>query len=77
MSRRKAILDHVIGKIISRKLFAYLIMVGLTCLFALTDFSITDRWSEVFERITIIYIGTQGAVDLIERWKAVKEIQNA
>jgi len=73
MSRRKAILDHIIGKAISRKLFAYLTMIGLTCLFALTDFSITDRWSEVFERITIIYIGTQGAVDLIERWKAARE----
>ena len=66
---KNAIVDRVLSKLISRKLLAWLVTIALTLVFAFTDYSVTDQWSEVFMSVTIVYIGTQGAVDLIKSWK--------
>tara|TARA_Y100000034_G_scaffold131752_1_gene193185 strand:- start:473 stop:700 length:228 start_codon:yes stop_codon:yes gene_type:complete len=71
MSRSKqAIFDRILSKLISRKLLAWLVTIVLTVIFALTDYSVTDQWATVFQSVTIVYIGTQGAVDLVRSLKA-------
>jgi len=70
---KQAIFDRVLSKLISRKLLAWLVTIVLTVIFALTDYSVTDQWAGVFQSVTIVYIGTQGAVDLVRSLKAPPE----
>ena len=70
---KQAIFDRVLSKLISRKLLAWVVTIVLTVIFALTDYSVTDQWAGVFQSVTIVYIGTQGAVDLVRSLKAPPE----
>jgi len=67
---KKAIFDRVLSKLISRKLLAWVVTIALTVIFAMTDYSVSDQWASVFQSVTIVYIGTQGAVDLVRSLKA-------
>ena len=66
---KSGIVDRVLSKLISRKLLAWTVTIALTLVFAFTNYSVTDQWADVFMSVTIVYIGTQGAVDLIKSWK--------
>jgi len=55
----RAWLDRTMGKFASRKLTAW---VTATVLLATGDLSMT-----VWETVTLVYIGTQGATDVAER----------
>tara|TARA_Y100000310_G_C20691383_1_gene822487 strand:+ start:1429 stop:1650 length:222 start_codon:yes stop_codon:yes gene_type:complete len=67
---KKAIFDRILSKLVSRKLLAWLVTIALTVIFAVTDYSVSDQWASVFQSVTIVYIGTQGAVDLVRSLKA-------
>ena len=67
---KQAIFDRVLSKLISRKLLAWVVTIALTVIFAMTDYSVSDQWASVFQSVTIVYIGTQGAVDLVRSLKA-------
>jgi hypothetical protein len=70
---KKAIFDRILSKLVSRKLLAWLVTIALTVIFAVTDYSVSDQWASVFQSVTIVYIGTQGAVDLVRSLKAPPE----
>jgi len=67
---KQAIFDRVLSKLISRKLLAWVVTIALTVIFAMTNYSVSDQWASVFQSVTIVYIGTQGAVDLVRSLKA-------
>lgn len=54
-------LDHYIFKVISKKLFVWAIATVLLCFGQITP----DHW----ETLTMVYIGSQAAIDLAISWK--------
>ena len=59
----KHLLDKSLNKVVSRKLLAW---VTATCLLGFADLA-----SEDWTMITVVYIGTQGVVDMVARLKGV------
>ena len=57
----KAFIDGFIGKLVSRKLLAWGVATGLDWQGALH--------SEDWVAVTLVYIGSQAAVDLAKVWK--------
>jgi hypothetical protein len=57
----KAILDNLLGKIASRKLLAW----GTATTLALYGAVTSEDWVTV----TLVYIGSQAAVDMMKVWK--------
>ena len=60
----KHLIDKGLNKIVSRKLLAWVTATGLL---AFADLTSAD-WT----MITVVYIGTQGVVDIVARLKGVK-----
>ena len=58
---RQAILDKVMAKVISRKLFTFLTATGLMLW--------SDLSSDTWGMIAMVYIGTQGAIDAMRTYK--------
>lgn len=58
---KQAVLDKVMSKAISRKLFTFLTATGLM---VWSDLS-SDSWA----MIAMVYIGTQGAVDVMKTFR--------
>ena len=58
---KKGLLDKVMERVISRKLFTFLTATGLM-LWA-------DLASESWGMIAMVYIGTQGAIDAMKAYK--------
>ena len=57
------ILDKVLNKFVSRKLLAWITATGLL--------AFSDLASEDWTMITVVYIGTQGVVDMVARLKGL------
>ena len=57
----KAFIDGIIEKIASRKLIAWVTATTLALYGAVT--------SEDWVAVTLVYIGSQAAVDLVKEWK--------
>jgi hypothetical protein len=57
------LLDKVLNKFVSRKLLAWVTATGLL--------AFADLASEDWTMITVVYIGTQGVVDMVARLKGV------
>lgn len=55
------ILDRGLDKLVSRKLLAWATACGLL--------AFSDLGSEQWAMVTVVYIGTQGAADIMERFK--------
>ena len=58
---KKGILDRVLEKVISRKLFVFIVATNLLLL--------ADLSSDVWGMIAVVYIGGQAAVDFAKEWK--------
>jgi len=58
---KKAVLDRVMEKAISRKLFTFLTATGLMLW--------SDLSSETWGMIAVVYIGTQGAIDAMRVYR--------
>ena len=58
---QNGLLDKVLQKLISRKLFTFVTATGLMLW--------SDLTSETWGMIAMVYIGTQGAVDVMKAYK--------
>ena len=58
---KTGLLDKVLQKVISRKLLTFLTATGLMVW--------SDLTSETWGMIAMVYIGTQGAVDVMKAYK--------
>jgi hypothetical protein len=68
--RKRQLLDKFISKLVSRKLLAWFVstilcVVGMIVASPVVAVAVIGAW----EMITIVYIGTQGAVDTAIRWR--------
>tara|TARA_Y100000296_G_C5093398_1_gene216096 strand:- start:42 stop:227 length:186 start_codon:yes stop_codon:yes gene_type:complete len=59
----KHVIDKALNKVVSRKLLAWVTATGLL--------AFADLASEDWTMITVVYIGTQGVVDMVARLKGV------
>ena len=58
---RQAVLDRIMVKAISRKLFTFLTATGLMLW--------SDLSSDTWGMIAMVYIGTQGAIDAMKEYR--------
>ena len=58
---KQAVLDKVMAKVISRKLFTFLTATGLMLF--------SDLSSDTWGMIAVCYIGTQGAIDAVRMYR--------
>ena len=58
---RHAVLDNIMAKAISRKLFTFLTATGLMLW--------SDLSSDTWGMIAMVYIGTQGAIDAMQAYR--------
>lgn len=58
---KKGILDKILEKIISRKLFVFIVATNLLLL--------ADLSSDVWGMIAVVYIGGQAVVDFAKEWR--------
>ena len=63
---KKGILDRVLEKVISRKLFVFIVATNLLLL--------ADLSSDVWGMIAVVYIGGQATVDFAKEWKHGKHV---